>query len=180
MTVKPTPERYALGSLALHWAMLLLLIAVYASMELRELFDKGSVPREAMKSMHFMLGLLVLALVWLRIALRLVYAVPPIQPGPPAWQDLAAKLTHGGLYALMIGMPLLGWLVLSAAGKPIPFFGLELPALLGANKDLSHQLKEVHELGGSLGYVLIAVHAGASLFHHYIQRDNTLQRMLPR
>ena len=180
MTLKPETDRYHLGSIALHWAMLLLFIAVYGSIELRGLFDKGSVPREAMKSLHFMLGLLVLGLVWLRIALRLVYPAPAIKPAPPAWQNLAAKLTHLALYALMIGMPLLGWLVLSAAGKPVPFFGLELPALLGANKDLSHQLKEVHEFGGSLGYFLIAAHAGASLFHHYIQRDNTLQRMLPR
>lgn len=180
MTLKPETNRYHLGSIALHWAMLLLFIAVYGSIELRELFDKGSVPRETLKSLHFMLGLLVLGLVWLRIALRLVYAAPPIQPAPPAWQDRAGKLTHLALYVLMIGMPLLGWLVLSAAGKPTPFFGLELPALLGVDKDLSHQLKEVHEFGGSLGYLLVAAHAGASLFHHYIQRDNTLQRMLPR
>jgi cytochrome b561 len=68
-----------------------------------------------------------------------------------------------------LGSIVLHWamLLLSAAGKPTPFFGLELPALLGADKDLSHQRKDVHEFGGSL-------------FHHYIQRDNTLQRMLPR
>ena len=179
MTLKSHLERYHLGSIALHWAMLLLFIAVYGSIELRGLFDKGSVPRDMLKNLHFMCGLLVLALVWLRIALRLVYAAPPIQPAPPPWQERAAKLTHLLLYALMIGMPLLGWLVLSAAGKPIPFFGLELPALLAKNKDLSHQLKEIHELGGSLGYILIGAHA-AALFHHYVQRDSTLARMLPR
>ena len=82
MTLKPETDHYHLGSIALHWAMLLLFIAVYGSIELRELFDKGSVPRETLKSLHFMLGLLVLGLVWLRIALRLVYPAPAIQPAP--------------------------------------------------------------------------------------------------
>ena len=90
-----------------------------------------------------------------------------------------AKLTHLALYAIMIGMPLLGWLVLSAAGKPIPFFGLELPALIGQNKPLASQLKDIHEVVGTAGYFLIAAHAAAALFHHYVQRDNTLLRMWP-
>jgi cytochrome b561 len=76
-------------------------------------------------------------------------------------------------------MPVLGWLVLSASGKPIPFFGVELPALLAQNKDLASQLKEVHETMGTIGYFLIGLHAVAALFHHYIVRDNTLVRMLP-
>lgn len=79
----------------------------------------------------------------------------------------------------MIGMPLLGWLVLSAGGKPIPFFGLELPALIGENKPLAKQLKERHETVGTLGYYLIGLHVGAALVHHYIKRDDTLIRRLP-
>ena len=66
-----------------------------------------------------------------------------------------------------------------AAGKPIPFFGLELPALIAKNKDLADQIKQVHEFVGTAGYWLIGGHAAASLAHHYIQRDATLQRMLP-
>ena len=94
-------------------------------------------------------------------------------------QQLSAKLLHLALYALMIGMPLSGWLLLSASGKAIPFFGLELPALIGANKDLAKQLKELHEFVGTAGYYLIGLHALAAFYHHYFQRDNTLTRMLP-
>ncbi|HUX31865.1 MAG TPA: cytochrome b/b6 domain-containing protein, partial [Thiobacillus sp.] len=68
---------------------------------------------------------------------------------------------------------------LSAAGKPIPFFGLELPALIGENKDLGKQIKEVHEFVGTTGYFLIGLHTVAALYHHYIKHDNTLTRMLP-
>jgi cytochrome b561 len=79
----------------------------------------------------------------------------------------------------MIGQPLLGWLILSANGDPIPFFGLQLPALIAENKDLVDVLKEVHETSGTVGYFLVGLHAAAALFHHYITRDNTLVRMLP-
>ena len=92
---------------------------------------------------------------------------------------MLATLASLALYAIMIGMPLAGWLLLSAAGKPIPFFGLQLPALIGPDKALAGQIKEVHELVGTLGYFLIGAHAAAALFHHYIKRDNTLLRMLP-
>jgi cytochrome b561 len=69
--------------------------------------------------------------------------------------------------------------MLSAGGKPIPFFGVQMPALLAENKDLAGQLKEVHETVGTIGYFLIGAHALAALFHHFITRDNTLVRMLP-
>lgn len=177
MTFKKTADRYHITSVALHWAMLALFIAVYASINLRELFDKGSVPREGLKSLHFMLGLLMMALVVARIALRAKYPAPAIQPAPSAGQAKLAKLGHLALYGIMIGMPLVGWLLLSAAGKPIPFFGLELPALIGPDKALAGQIKEVHEFVGNLGYFLIGGHAAAALFHHYIKRDNTLLRM---
>jgi len=76
-------------------------------------------------------------------------------------------------------MPLGGWVLLSASGKPIPFFGLQLPALLGENKGLADLIKEIHETGGTVGYFLVGFHATAALFHHYIKRDDTLVRMLP-
>ena len=177
MTYKKIADRYHRSSIALHWLMLVLFIAVYASINLRELFDKGTPLREGLKSLHFMLGLLMLVLVSVRIALRVKYPAPAIQPAPSAGQAKLAKLGHLALYGLMIGMPLAGWLLLSAAGKPIPFFGLELPALIGPNKALAGQIKEVHEFVGNLGYFLIGGHAAVALFHHYIKRDNTLRLM---
>jgi cytochrome b561 len=173
-------DRYASALVALHWLMLLVIVAVYACIELRALFPKGSDPREALKMWHFMLGLLVLILVSLRLVVRITAGpVPRIVPPPKSWQQILAKVVHFALYALMLGMPLAGWLILSAGGKPIPFFGLELPPLVGENKALSGQVKEIHETAGTVGYFLIGLHAVAALFHHYIVRDNTLLRMLP-
>lgn len=172
-------SRYGSALIALHWLTLLLLAAVYTCIEVRGYFPRGSALREGLKTWHFMLGLSVFVLVWLRLALRLLNTAPPIEPPPPRWQQGLSHAVHLALYLLMIGAPLLGWLMLSAEGKPIPFFGLELPALLSPDKALGHQLEEIHETLGTAGYYLIGIHAAAALYHHYVQRDNTLLRMLP-
>jgi len=179
MAWRNSASRYGSLAVGMHWLMLLLFIGVYACIELRELYPKGSDPREALKSWHAMLGMLVFMLVWVRLAARLSGPTPGIQPVPPIWQQLLATLLHLALYALMIVMPLSGWLLLSASGKPIPFFGLDLPALTGENKEFAKTIKEVHETIGTAGYYLIGLHAAAALYHHYFMRDNTLVRMLP-
>ena len=179
MTANRARTRYASFSIFLHWAMLLLIIAVYSCILLHESFPKGSDLRESLKTWHFMLGLSVLTLVIIRIVVRLLTTKPPIKPEPPAWQMLVAKVTHVALYAFMLAMPILGWTILSAADKTIPFFGLELPALVAPSKALAGQIKELHETVGTVGYFLIGLHALAALFHHYVVKDNTLRRMLP-
>lgn len=179
MNLKNTEERYGSLSIGLHWVMLLLLVAVYGSIELREIFPKGSDPREMLKTWHFMLGLTVFGLVWLRLAARLFGTAPRITPAPLAWEKTLAGLMHGALYLLMIGLPLVGWIMLSAAGKPVPFFGLELPAIVGQDKALAKTLKEIHETVATAGYFLIGLHALAALFHHYVKRDDTLIHILP-
>lgn len=175
-----TTDRYGTLSVTLHWVMALLLVAVYAFINLADVFPKGSDARNVMKTWHFMLGLSVLAMVLIRIAVNLLNTAPRIVPNPPAWQNLSAKVMHFALYALMLGLPMAGWLLLSASGKPIPFFGLQLPSLLAENKDLAHNIKELHEAGGTIGYFLIGLHALAGLYHHYVVKDNTLLRMLPK
>lgn len=179
MNWKNTSSRYGSLSIGIHWLMLLLFIAVYACIELRGLYPKGSDLREGLKTWHFMLGMLLFVLVALRLAARLTGPTPGIKPEPPSWMQISAGVLHVALYALMIVMPLTGWLLLSATGKPVPFFGLELPALIGENKDLAKPLKEIHEFIGTAGYYLIGLHAAAAFYHHYFVRDNTLLRMLP-
>ncbi|MFZ1548839.1 MAG: cytochrome b [Candidatus Nitrotoga sp.] len=179
MNIRNTTDRYGMLSIWIHWLMLLLLIAVYACIELHEFFPKGSDLRATLKTWHFMLGLSVLVLALIRMVVHLSDIVPRIDPDPPKWQKQSAKLVHVALYALMILMPLAGWLLLSAEGKPIPFFGQHLPALIGKSKYLADWIEEIHETGGTIGYFLIGLHAAAALYHHYFVGDNTLRRMLP-
>jgi len=171
--------RYGTLSVSLHWLMLVLLVAVYACMELRELYPRGSDPREALKTWHYMLGLSVLALVAVRVFARWSGPRPRIEPALPAWQSEGSRLIHLTLYTLMLGMPIAGWIILSAEGDPIPFWGLELPPLVGVNETLAETVEEWHALGALAGYWLVGLHSAAALYHHYISRDDTLARILP-
>ena len=179
MKWRNSAAQYGWLSAGLHWLMLFLLVAVYASMELRDIYPKGSTPREAMKSWHYMLGISVLALATVRLAVHAIGPVPAISPVPTKWQGMAASLMKAALFVFMLGMPILGWLLLSAKGTTILFFGWVLPALLNESKALAEFIKEVHEAGATVGYFLIGLHATAALNHHYLLRDDTLRRMLP-
>jgi superoxide oxidase len=179
MTVGALRSRYSYLSISLHWLMLILLVAVYACMELREYYPKGSEFREGLKTWHFMLGLTVLLLLIVRIIARAMGSTPPIAPDPPAWQARFAKIAHIALYVFMFAMPIAGWVILSASGKAIPFFLFDLPPLVGPNKALAAQVKYLHETVATIGYYIIGLHALAALFHHYLLKDNTLRRMMP-
>jgi cytochrome b561 len=171
---------YGLLPIALHWLTLLLLIAVYATMEFKGVYPKDSPGRENIMAWHYMLGLTVFGLTFLRLAARLGGETPVIVPAPPVWQDKLANIVQFLLYVLLIGLPILGWLTLSAKGEPIPFFGIELPSLLSPDKNLAKQIKDVHETIATIGYGIIGLHAVAALYHHYLLRDNTMRLMLPR
>jgi cytochrome b561 len=175
-----TAHRYSPTIIALHWAVLILIAGVYASIELREFWPKGSETRELLKIAHYSLGLTVLAVTLARLTLRFKTQVPPIAPEPPQYLRLAATGAHVALYALAIVMPLLGWAMLSADNTSIVFFGLPIFPILSENKEMAELLKEVHETIGDIGYFLIGAHAAAALYHHYIRRDDTLLRMLWR
>lgn len=179
MTRNIKGQRYAPISIFLHWAMLLLITAAYACILLRENFERGSDLREGLKTWHFMLGLTILLLVIVRIAARIFTAKPPITPRPTTWQMHLSKVMHGLLYAFMLAMPVLGWTILSAEGKAIPLYGMELFALMSPDKTLADQVQDVHETIGTIGYYIIGIHAAAALVHHYFLKDDTLRRMLP-
>jgi len=173
--------RYSRLTIALHWLMLLLIIASYTFILIRTEFPKGSEPRLLVKMLHFSIGVTIFALVWVRIAARLAGGpAPAITPAPPALQHRLGKLAHLALYGFLIGMPIGGMLILSFEGEAIPFFGLfEIGPLLGTNETYAEAFEELHEAGGTVGYFLIGLHALAGLYHHYIRRDDTLKRMLP-
>jgi superoxide oxidase len=175
-----TTTHYHANTIKLHWLTVLLMIAVYACIELRELYPKGSDIREGFKTWHFMLGLTVFAVTFVRLYFRAKYKAPEIMPKPSPAMMLTAHLAHALLYLMMIGLPILGWLTLSAAGKPVPFFGLELPPLVAENEAFAKTLKGLHKTIGKAGYFLIAIHTLAALFHHYVVKDNTLLRMLKK
>lgn len=172
-------SKYNRWSITLHWLMLLLFVAVYLCIELRELYPRGSDMRNGLKNWHFVLGLCVWLLVVIRLWIRASYTIPSINPPPAAWQNLASRVVHLLLYLFMLIMPVLGYLTVSYDGNVVNLVGLQLPSLVGTNESIAETLESIHKWIGVAGYWLIGLHALAALYHHYILKDNTLKRMLP-
>jgi cytochrome b561 len=170
--------RFTLLSRLLHWLMALMVLTMLfigtgmaASVSERYRF---------LIAVHRPLGLAVLILVAIRLINRLINPPPPLPASLPPWQRVAAKGSHGLLYALMFIMPLLGWGMLSAAPYPVVIYGsLRLPPILPQNPLLYSWLRELH---GDFAYLLFAVflaHLGAALMHWLIRRDGVFDSMAP-
>ena len=180
MTLKNTPRRWGGVSQLLHWLVVLLILTT-GVMGLVMGDMRNSPTKIEIYALHKSLGLTILALASLRLVWRLYAGAPLPVPGTPRWQDRLAALTHWLLYGLLFAIPLSGWTFNSAAGYPLQWFKLfNLPALTVRDADLRQLAGSAHEL---LFWTLVALallHAVAALYHHIVQRDDTLARMLPR
>jgi len=129
---------------------------------------------------HKSTGMLILLLLALRLAWRLANPTPALPAGTPAWERAAARGGHALLYALMVALPVTGWIVNSAANIPFRiFYVVPLPALVAPDKALADTVALVHRgLFVLLALVLVA-HIGAALRHHFAKRNDILTRMLP-
>lgn len=173
-----TPARYAPLAIALHWLMALAILGLIGVGTWMTGL-KPSPDKIAIYNWHKWVGLTVLALAAVRIVVRALHPPPPLPP-MPRWQAWAARTTHGGLYALMLAMPLTGWLQNSAAGFPLSWFGLfRVPALIPRDPADFRFWQSVHEALAWAFVALILVHVGAALKHHCVDRDGLLARMLP-
>jgi len=179
MQWRNTSNSYGAVAKFLHWSIVILIIAQYVIAEAAGELPDG-LDKFAMITRHKSLGMLVLALVLVRIGWKLANRGLPRPVSMPRVQRIAAAAGHGLLYLLLLAQPITGWMMSSAANYPVTFFGLfQFPALVGADHDLHEALEEVHEaLFGAI--VVIAVgHALAAALHHVWMKDDTLRRMLP-
>ncbi len=177
MSLRNTSSQYSGISKFLHW---LIFILVLVQILLGFFWDDTGSFNFTAISWHKSLGLTILCLVVLRLAWVLTNPKPTLL-NTPAWQRLAAKTIHGLLYLSLIGMPLSGWIGLTAGGKPPQPFGIPLPFPgIQANKVLANISFEVHKFLGFILVGLIALHILAALKHHFIDKDDVLIRMLPK
>lgn len=171
--------RYTRTAISLHWLVALGLAAVFAlGLYMQDL--PLSPTKLKLYSWHKWAGVSLFLLVWVRLGWRLAHPAPALPAAMPAAQRFAAGAAHGLLYALMIAIPLSGWLMSSAKGFQTVWFGvLPLPDLVAKDAELGELLQAVHRIlnYGLLGLVL--AHAGAALKHHFVDRDDVLGRMLP-
>jgi cytochrome b561 len=176
-----TTEKYTKVAIALHW---IIGLAIIFMLGLGLLLD--DIPDDykfQAYQFHKSLGLTILALSFVRLFWRLTHRSPALPAGMKTWEIWASKLTHYAFYIMMIGIPLTGWALVSASplNFPIMWFGVfEWPHLpFTPNKELSDNFSEMHELLAYLTIVLLGLHIGAALKHHFISKDNVLTHMLP-
>ena len=179
MPLKNTRDQWGSISKSLHWLTLLLLVwMAWLGLTMGDL--PNGPDKIATYALHKSIGITILVLVLVRIGWRWHAGAPDGVPGTPRWQERIASLTHLALYALLLAMPLSGWILNSASGFPLQWFGLvNLPAIAGKDHDLHELAEDIHEWLFWAMVTLVVLHAAAAFYHHLFQRDATLTRMLP-
>lgn len=179
----PTPfprTDWSALSKALHWLIAALILAMaWIGLTMGDM--PNGPDKIATYALHKSIGLSILALAALRLGWRLYAGAPAPVAGTPRWQERIASATHVTLYALLLALPLTGWLLNSAAGFPLQWFGLfNLPSIAARDEALHTLAVQAHEALFWALAVLVVMHAAAALYHHLFLGDATLARMLPR
>lgn len=163
----------------LHWSIAALIFAQFA-LGWMAVSWRLSPTKLELFIWHKSIGLLVFALVVLRLLWRFANPVPMLPAATPRAERAAAHASHYAMYALMLALPLSGWVINSAANIPLRVFGwFPLPALTAPDKALAETAKLVHFVLFVLLAALLLLHIAAALRHHYFKRTNVLSRMMP-
>ena len=179
--LRNTATQWGWVSVTLHWLTVLAIIGLGIVGTQMDDLATGMF-KVKVYALHKSVGLTVLGLTVLRLAWRLYAGAPAMVP-MPRWQRLAAHGSHFTLYALLLAMPLSGWLLHSAsssAGYALRWFGMfKVPALVAYDPAIKAMAHDVHEALFKLILLVAAVHIAAAFKHHFADRDQTLRRMLP-
>lgn len=171
--------RYTSTAIGLHWLIGLLIIGMLAVGLYMAKLPNGIFKFQLIQ-LHKSIGITILGLVALRLLWRFTHPAPMLPKHMPTWQKAIAHSSHYLLYILMVAMPLSGWIMSDAAGYHPNWFGLSVPQLVSQNPGLSKTLAMAHEYGAYLLIVLLCLHIGAALQHHFWDNDDILKRMLPK
>lgn len=176
--IHPSLTRYHPVAQLLHWLTALLIVAAFG-LGLYMVGLKISPTKLKLFSYHKWIGVTIFAVVVLRLMWR--WHCPPPAPVPmPEWQRRAADVGHKMLYALLLLVPLAGWLASSAKGFQTVYFAvLPIPDLIGKNAEAGEALQTLHWALNKTLLLLVLGHIVAALKHQFIDRDGTLLRMLP-
>ena len=171
-------ERYTATAIALHWVMFILIACGFA-LAVYMTGLKFSPLKLKLVAWHKWIGVTVFLLAVVRLAWRMTHPPPPLPAAMPVWQRRAAAVSHLALYALILVIPLTGWLMSSAFGVATLYLGLVLlPNPIAADKALAELLRSVHVFLNYTLLALVVLHVLAAIKHHVVDRDNVLARML--
>ena len=169
---------YTMTARVLHWiaAVLILLLIPLGVVSANEW---GGPLQDSLYDLHRSLGAVLIPIMVVRLIYRWTHPPLPLPSDIAAIQRRAAGVTHGGLYALLLVQPLVGWIATSAYPASVTVFGwLELPPIWFKNRELSDQLFWLHRWIGIAIAGLVIAHVAAALYHHFARRDRVLMRMI--
>ena len=185
MQLTNSSNRYGAVPQFLHWMTVVLVAVAWALGTFGDDLPKGAA-RATGLFIHISAGLLILLALATRLAWRVADPAPPPEPNEfgrwlGAYADPAARLGHYALYALLIAVPVLGIIAQFARGDALPLLGIgEIPSPWIRDRAFAHSVTEIHEIAANALVIVASFHAAAALIHHFVFRDNTLIRMLPR
>ncbi len=176
-------EVYSGTARSFHWLMAVLVLlqlplGLYMAYRGGDLgiFDRFT---NNMYTTHKMLGVILLVLILLRFLYRLVNGAPEELATLEPWQKTVSMLNHWGIYALLIGTPILGYLGASYYGALNIWGFFNLPALVGVDKKVAEVVLAYHGWAATVLLALIVLHIAAAIYHHTVRKDLVLARMMP-
>lgn len=175
----PSAVRYSHPAIALHW-LLALLIAIQIGLGLYMLSIEKQPGSPWYFALHVSLGLTAAALIGLRMAWRIGNPPDPLPASVPPWQMNVIRMSHRLLYALMILMPLTGYLGAAFSGDGVSFFGLPLPDWISPNDAWKDRFFGLHSTIAWVLVALVGAHVLGALKHLLVDRDDVFWRMWPR
>ena len=177
--VQDSADRYGIVSQAFHWLIVILIVVQYLVGSIAEDLPQGF-EKLVLVSRHKSLGITILALVLLRLLWRLANKPPPPPRGLHPLLSGLGRMTHVVLYALILALPVTGWLASSYANSPVSWWGwLTLPDMVAPGEENFERLSGLHELLTKILVIFVILHAAAALAHHFLFKDDVLRRMLP-
>ncbi len=183
-----TSTRYSFVAMFFHWLIALLIIGqLIGGLVMVKLLPRASSLTFELYQFHKSIGITILGLSVLRLLWRLTHRAPALPETMPGWQRVMAGFSHIGFYVFMIGMPLIGWAMVSVSPLGIQTFlfkTIHLPHMPFWNgvenlEPIETLFKNIHEYVAYGAIALIVLHVGAALMHHFKDRDDVLIRMLP-
>ena len=186
-SLSPPRTRYTSVAIILHWLIALAIVTIATLGLIMVNVKLAPLWQFRLYQMHKSIGITILLLAVLRLGWRLLHPAPPLPDDMAPLEKQAAGATHGLLYVLMVGLPLVGWALVSASPYNIPtvLYGVipwpHMPVLptLPNKAAVEGVLKLVHAYGAFVLIGLVVLHAGAALRHHFVLRDDVLRRMVP-
>jgi cytochrome b561 len=172
------PQSYDRTQIVLHWLIALLIFGLYVVGLSVDLFDKPV--RPFIINLHAVFGLALLLLVIVRIVWRTGHESPPWPATMGPLFQKAAAAGHGLLYLLMVAIPLFGLGAFVLRGRPLDLGLIKVQPWIEPNRDLAHQVTQIHGLLANILIALVVGHVLVALYHQFVLRDGLMARIKPR